>query len=196
MIKSESIKLLAQALSKFQSEITNPKNSAVNPFFKSKYAPLSDVLTLIRPTLSKYGLSIVQPVFGDTNNISVTTILMHESGEFIESEPLVFKTEKATPQGAGSSITYARRYSISSILGISSEDDDDGNACEKPTVNKAPVKQEAPKSNTISQEQQQNIIKSAKDTTKALQILKKYGYNKSSEIKTSDYEVILKELGE
>lgn len=127
MNKSESIANLAGALAQFQSEISNPKNTANNPFFKSKYAPLNDVLNLVRPILSKHGLSIFQSPSGNGDNIIITTMLMHSSGEWIEADPLVLKADKATAQGAGSAITYGRRYATSAILGISSEDDDDGN---------------------------------------------------------------------
>jgi len=128
--KSESIKNLAIALSKFQSEVENPKNTADNPFYRSKYAPLQDVLNTVRPLLSKHGLSVVQSPAGDGELISITTLLLHESGEWIEFDPLVLKAEKVTPQGAGSMITYGRRYALSAVLGISSEDDDDGNSLE------------------------------------------------------------------
>lgn len=130
MQKSESIKNLAIALSKFQSEVENPKNTADNPFYRSKYAPLQDVLNTVRPLLSKHGLSVVQSPAGDGELISITTLLLHESGEWIEFDPLVLKAEKVTPQGAGSMITYGRRYALSAVLGISSEDDDDGNSLE------------------------------------------------------------------
>lgn len=130
MEKSENIKELATALAKFQGEVTNPANTANNPFFKSKYAPLSEVLKLVRPILSKNGLSVVQAPSGDGESIIVVTTLMHESGEYIEFSPLVLKADKPTAQGAGSAITYARRYALSAILGISSEDDDDGNHAE------------------------------------------------------------------
>lgn len=130
MNKSDSITELAKALAKFQGEVKNPSNTATNPYFKSKYAPLNDVLNLVRPLLSKNGLSVVQAPSGDGENIVVTTTLIHESGEWIESSPLVLKADKATAQGAGSAITYARRYALSAVLGISSEDDDDGNHAE------------------------------------------------------------------
>lgn len=139
MNKSESIKELAIALSKFQGEIKNPGNTAENPYFKSKYAPLNDVLNLVRPILSKNGLSVVQAPSGDGESIVVTTTLLHESGEWIEFNPLVLKTDKATAQGTGSAITYARRYAISAILGISSEDDDDGNIAEPQKENTTKV---------------------------------------------------------
>lgn len=147
MQKSDSIKNLAASLSKFQSEIENPKNTADNPFFKSKYAPLNDVLNVVRPLLSKHGLSVIQSPGGDGQNISINTMLIHESGEWIEFEPLVLKAEKMTPQGAGSAVTYGRRYSISAVLGISSEDDDDGNHAShnknKNTPNKNQPKKES-----------------------------------------------------
>ncbi len=140
MNKSESIKELATALSKFQGEIKNPGNTADNPFFKSKYAPLNEILNVARPILAKNGLSVIQTPSGDGQNIILTTTLIHSSGEWIESPELVLKADKATAQGAGSAITYARRYALSAILGISSEDDDDGNIAEKQADLKAPTK--------------------------------------------------------
>lgn len=127
MRTSDSIKSIAKAISAFQAEVKNPANTEENPFFKSKYAPLNDILNLVRPLLSKHGLSIIQSPAGDGQNIAITTLITHESGEWIESDPLTLKADKATAQGAGSAITYARRYALSAMLGISSEDDDDGN---------------------------------------------------------------------
>ena len=127
MQRSESIKNIAKALAQFQAEVRNPANTESNPFYRSKYAPLSDILNLARPLLSKHGLSVLQSPSGDGQNVTVTTLITHESGEWIESEPLTLKADKATAQGAGSAITYARRYALSAMLGISSEDDDDGN---------------------------------------------------------------------
>jgi hypothetical protein len=165
MNKSESISNLSAALAKFQAEVQNPKNTANNPFYKSKYAPLCDVLNLVRPLLAKYGLSVIQsPVGGDIIHgfifgqnkdgsnehgslisISITTLLCHESGEWIEGGPMVVYLEKPTPQGAGSAISYARRYCLSSILGISSEDDDDGNHGERRRPNQQPQENLKPK---------------------------------------------------
>ena len=141
MLKSESIKNIAAALSKFQAEITNSKNTAKNPFFNSLYSPLNEVLNHVRPILAKNGLSILQSPGGDGANIIISTLLMHESGEWIESEPLVLKADKATAQGAGSAITYARRYALSAVLGISSDDDDDGNHATGDKEDKPPVTQ-------------------------------------------------------
>ncbi len=126
--KSESIENLAKSLSKFQAEVTNPANTANNPFYKSKYAPLNEVLNTVRPVLAKYGLSVIQSTSSSADSVSVTTALLHDSGEWIKLEPLYLKADKNNAQGFGSAITYGRRYTLSAALGISSEDDDDGNS--------------------------------------------------------------------
>lgn len=126
MEKSESIVKLAAALSKFQGEVKNPPNSANNPFFKSKYAPLDVVINTIKPVLAKYGLSYIQMPGGDGEHVTCSTILMCE-GEWLESDVLVLKADKITAQGAGSAISYARRYQLTAILGLAGEEDDDGN---------------------------------------------------------------------
>lgn len=139
MNKSESIKELASALSKFQGEVTNPKNTAKNPQFDSKYAPLQDILSLARPLLSKQGLSVLQFTEGELETVIISTMLLHESGEFIQMAPFTLRGEQSIKgggkvlnvQGAGSMITYIRRYQVSAILGLASEDDDDGNDASK-----------------------------------------------------------------
>lgn len=133
MLKSESIQNLTKALVAFQQEVKNPTNTAVNPHFKSRYAPLSEVLNDVRPLLAKHGLAVIQFPGGDGETVSITTMLVHDSGEWLEFPPLVLKTDKLTPQGAGSAITYGRRYTLAAVLGISSEDDDDGNEASRPT---------------------------------------------------------------
>jgi hypothetical protein len=141
MNKSDSIKELSTALAKFQAEIKNPKTTAKNPQFSSKYAPLDVILEVVRPILGKLGLSIIQNTGGDLENISISTILLHSSGEWIETDSFKFKGEqmlkgggtKLSIQGAGSCITYGRRYQVTAILGIAGNDDDDGNSANKGT---------------------------------------------------------------
>ena len=131
MEKSESIIKIAAALSKAQGDIKNPSNSKTvkvptsKGTYSYKYAPLDEILGSIRPILSKHGLSILQTPSTESDHVVVTTILLHESGEYIVAPPLRLKMQQYTPQGAGSAITYARRYALSSILVISIEDDDD-----------------------------------------------------------------------
>lgn len=125
--KSETISKLAIALVKAQSEITSVSKDGANPHFKSKYATLDNIIDETRPVLAKHGLAILQMPGGDGENVIMRTMLMHESGEWLETEPLVMRPVKNDPQGMGSCITYARRYSYSSLLSISTDEDDDGN---------------------------------------------------------------------
>jgi len=131
--KSESIKELASALNKAQSEMTGAKKSAYNPFFKSNYSKLSEVIEVSREPLSNNGLSIAQLPLSEDNKCGVETILMHTSGEWI-SQKLLVASPKQDPQGYGSCITYCRRYSWQSVLGIPSEDDDGHAASHKDPV--------------------------------------------------------------
>ncbi len=136
MDKSETIINLAKALAAFQGEVKNPANTASNPFYKSKYAPLNEILNEVRPIMAKHGLSVIQSPGGNGKDISISTMLLHSSGEWMELTPLTLTAEKITPQGAGSAITYGRRYVISALLGIASEDDDDGNVLENTSFKK------------------------------------------------------------
>ena len=128
MNKSESIKELCTALIVAKAEFNPIKKTALNPFFKSKYATLEMVIEATDPALCKNGLSIIQLVNGE----NLETVLIHTSGEWIASETAL-KAVKQDPQAQGSAITYARRYALSAILGVASEEDDDGNAGTKPT---------------------------------------------------------------
>lgn len=125
---SENIAELAKALSAVQAEIRNPYNTANNPYFKSKYAPLPDILNLVRPILAKHGLSVTQEDVTDENGgVGVATTLLHNSGQYIEYAPFFLHPKNLDPQTAGGAITYARRYALNAVLGISGEEDDDGN---------------------------------------------------------------------
>ncbi len=130
MNKSESIKEIAAALSKAQGQLKNAKRDKLNPFFKKKYADLASLWDTCRPVLSTNGLSIVQGVSSNEMNVNISTLLMHNSGEWIESE-LILHAEKSTPQSMGSAITYGRRYSLSAMLGLVADEDDDGNEASK-----------------------------------------------------------------
>lgn len=166
---SESVKNLAFALAKFQEEVRHPENSATNPQFRSKYAPLNVVINTVKPILAKNGLSFIQSTGAEGENIVVTTVLLHESGEFIESDPLVlpaYQIKKGgekdfNAQGAGSAITYARRYSLSAILGLSSEDDDDGNGQNqgyKDASSNPPTSNNSQANNTDAEKRRQEAI--------------------------------------
>lgn len=127
MKKSESISELAKAFAKTQQELKQPLKNAENPFFNSTYVPLENVTQSITDVATKNGLSYSQEPTVIDGVVSVTTLVMHSSGEWIEYEPLRLKPDKNNIQGCGSAITYAKRYALSAIFGITSDKDDDGN---------------------------------------------------------------------
>jgi hypothetical protein len=120
---SESIKNLAASLCKAQAEMGGAVKDSKNPFFKSDYADLTSVIKAIKEPFANHGLSYTQFPTNDDGRIGVSTLLMHESGEYLEHS-YTLPTTKADPQAAGSAITYARRYALQSIAGIPTADDD------------------------------------------------------------------------
>jgi len=123
MKQSESIKELATALCLAQAAMGGAVKESKNSFFKSSYADLTSIIKVVKEPFADNGLSFVQlPVSGETY-VGVTTMLMHTSGEWLQSEYMLPMT-KRDPQAAGSAITYARRYALQSLAGIPSVDDD------------------------------------------------------------------------
>lgn len=143
MRMSESIGNIAKALAEFQATIKDPKKEGKGNY--GKYVKIDDMLPIVRPALAAVGLSVIQnPYSTGTDTITMTTMLMHSSGEWIESDPLTLASARVSAQGSGAAITYARRYCLASFLGIVSDDDDDGQRCEtpaKPKVAMATAKQ-------------------------------------------------------
>lgn len=132
MNKSESIAEIAKALSAFQGEVKQPLKDKANPFFKSKYVPLENVVEAITEISSKHGLSFLQYPVNQESRVGIITILMHSSGEFIETEPIFATPAKQDAQATGSVITYLKRYALSAVFGITSDEDDDGNNASQP----------------------------------------------------------------
>jgi len=130
---------LAKALSAAQGQLSTAKKKSTNPHFKSKFADLSEVWEACRAALSKNKIAVIQcPQFTDKCDYLETT-LVHESGEYMVSR-MVLKNAKGDMQGLGSSISYAKRYSLAAMVGVTSEDeDDDGNAASIPTSNQQPA---------------------------------------------------------
>lgn len=146
MNKSDSIAELAAALAKAQGQMSPAKMDSVNPFLKNRYANLGDVIQAARKPLSDNGLSFSQHPVVLEGYVKVTTILMHSSGQWIESEitlPVDNSKGLSLAQSMGAIITYLRRYSISAILGIYADEDTDGNDA-KPASKPAPKPAAAP----------------------------------------------------
>lgn len=132
MDNPESRNELFGALAQAQLEFLPLKKNAENPYFGNKYADLAAIRESTTPALSKHGLAIMQLVIADEQFAIVETYLGHKSGQSISST-VKLKPTKADPQGFGSAITYARRYGLGAMLGLASEEDDDGNEASKST---------------------------------------------------------------
>ena len=146
--KSETSTALYVALARAQSQISVPSKNAVNPAFKSRYVDLSSVLAAVLPAWNANGLAISQfPFVADgAEYIELTTLISHTSGEWMESS-IRMPVAKRDPHGIASAITYARRYTVSSIAGLM-QDDDDGNLASQVDVSRVEarnvVRQTAP----------------------------------------------------
>lgn len=123
MKQSESIKELATALCLAQAEMGGAVKDSKNTFFKSAYADLTSVIKVVKEPFANHGLSFIQLPTSNDAFVGVTTMLMHKSGEWLQSEYMLPMT-KRDPQAAGSAITYARRYALQSLAGIPAVDDD------------------------------------------------------------------------
>lgn len=100
------------------------RKDETNPHFKSQYASLDAVIEAIQGALTEQGLAVLQDVTGAENGLEVVTTLLHESGEFIQLEPLPIPTVKNDAQGFGSAMTYGRRYQLMAFFKLAPADDD------------------------------------------------------------------------
>lgn len=127
---------IAAALKVAQDNLGDVKKNATNPHFKSKYADLGAVLDAVWPALEKAGIALLQPPAGRIASdneyyVVVETVLLHTSGQRCWSQ-LTLPVSKSDPQGAGSAITYGRRYAVQSFFGLTAEDDDGNAASRRP----------------------------------------------------------------
>ena len=147
MNKSSTLVKLSAALVKAQAEMPVVKMNAQNPFLKNKYADLGAVINASRPILAKHGLAIVQTPVSDMDKIGVTTLLVHESWEWLEDTIFIASSNSkglTEAQSAAVVISYLRRYSWSSMLGLYADEDNDAHAPEpKPEKTESQKKQTA-----------------------------------------------------
>jgi len=131
------MKQIATALLKAQSEMSNPKKGATNPFFKSKYADLNSVREATIPILNANEITVLQPIVHVDGKNFVKTILLHSSGELLESLTEIIYNKQNDAQAQGSGISYARRYSLQSFVCVGADDDDGNHAvASKPNATK------------------------------------------------------------
>lgn len=119
---------IASAFIKAKKEFSPALKDKTNPAFRSKYADLGACLEAVNDALLENGIALVQRTFEDATGVTVETVFVHESGEVMESGKLHVPASKQDPQGYGSALTYARRYSLMTACGIAPEDDDGNSA--------------------------------------------------------------------
>ena len=126
-LQEQDMKQIAVAFIKAKKAFAPALKSSTNPHFKSKYAALDACIEAVNDSFLAAGIAMYQETFEDATGVTVETVLLHESGECIRCGKLHVPASKQDPQGYGSALTYARRYSLMAACGIAPEDDD-GNA--------------------------------------------------------------------
>lgn len=132
------MKNIATALVKAQKAFGPALKSSTNPHFKSRYADLAACVEAVISGLNDNGIAMIQKSYDCEGGVMVETVFVHESGEMLECGILHVPASKQDPQGYGSALTYARRYSLMAACGIAPEDDD-GNAASRRTEIKVTV---------------------------------------------------------
>jgi hypothetical protein len=127
------MKNIASALVKAQRGFAPALKTSTNPHFRSKYVDLAGCVEAVVDSLNAAGIALIQRTSEDSTGVTVETVFVHESGEMLECGKLHVPAAKQDPQGYGSALTYARRYSLMAACGIAPEDDD-GNAASRVKV--------------------------------------------------------------
>lgn len=138
MKSSDALDQISPALVAALGELKGVAKDSKNPHFKNDYASLEAVIDTARPVLASHGLAFMQGLGEFSGNaMTVSTRILHESGQWIESD-FQMPVGKADPQGTASASTYARRYSLMGILGLPAVDDDGEAAMQRPPAVKNP----------------------------------------------------------
>lgn len=157
MEHSEMVSTFAAAFVAAQQQIEGAVKDKTNPHFKTQYADLSAVMEACKGALNAQGIAILQtPAPSDTGTLAIDTVLMHKSGEWVSGRTVI-PLPKNDPQGYGSAMTYARRYSLASMVGVCPEDDDGEGAMpqrgqQQRRQDPAPREQPAPKADKAARE--------------------------------------------
>jgi hypothetical protein len=142
------MKNISSAFVKAQAGFAPALKTSTNPHFKSKYADLAACVEAVIDSLNSNGIALIQRTFEDSGGVTVETVFLHESGEMLEGGKLHVPAAKQDPQGYGSALSYARRYSLMAACGIAPEDDD-GNAASKVAKATKPLLKRPPPQNGV-----------------------------------------------
>jgi hypothetical protein len=170
---SAEIVELAKALPKAQAAIAKVTKDATNPHFDAKYASMSEIAEAVLPAMNAAGFSVLQPVATDVDGVRVTTILLHESGQWLRSTHTI-PVSKRDAQGFGSALTYARRQALQALLTVAphGEDDDAENAVGRGSSAKPPLPPKEPERPTLAKRSAHlkrtlSDVKTLRDLTRA-----------------------------
>ena len=185
MKQSETLTKIAPALVAALSEMRGALKDSKNPHFRNDYASLESVIEAAKPVLAAHGLAFMQGLGEYVGGaMTVSTRIIHESGEWIESD-FQMPVGKADPQGTASASTYARRYSLMGILGLPALDDD----------GEAAMPRNAPKVASITSEQAETILVKLESTNSDKgRFLQYIGAPSISAIPANKYEAAINAL--
>ena len=199
---SEDISKLALALSKFQGSvgpIYKTKSAGNGSAYSYKYADLSEIMGTISKTLSECELSLSQILTEAEGERVIVTMLMHSSGQWIRG--LAKIPEQKDIQGLGKAITYLRRYSLSSILGVAAEDNDNAQSIkDNEMVTKKPagkVAASSPKAGKITEEQKETLADLAvqiDDLNLISQLCNQFRINNIEDVDSAGYQTVYNAL--
>ena len=145
------MKQIASSLVKAQKAFGPALKSSTNPHFKSRYADLAACVEAVIDGLNGNGIMLMQQTHECEDGVIVETVFVHESGETLSAGRLHVPAAKQDPQGYGSALTYARRYSLMAACGIAPEDDDGNAAAKRPTLDPAPYVNQLMKCATLDE---------------------------------------------
>lgn len=158
---------IAPAFIKAKREFGPALKDRTNPAFKSKYADLGACIDAVEGALLANGIAFIQETFEDSTGVTVETVFIHESGEVMRCGKLHVPASKQDPQGYGSALTYARRYSLCAACGIAPEDDDGNAGVKGLQAERQPREAKDPKNDPASIEQ---AVKDGKAAAVALHL--------------------------
>lgn len=136
---------IAKAFVAAQKQFAPALKTSTNPHFKSKYADLASCVEAVIDALNSHGIALLQKPHLCESGVTIETVFVHESGEQLSGGVFHTPAQKNDPQGYGSAMTYARRYSLMAACGIAPEDDD-GNSASRPRETVKPVSMAKPAS--------------------------------------------------
>lgn len=192
-MESADLNKLFEALAKAQLEMEVAKTDSTNPYFKSKYADLRSIVDASRPFLAKQGLCVLQrTITGDDDTSYLYTRLGHLSGQWMESL-MPIRPPKQDIQTLGSYMTYLRRYSYASMVGVvSGDEDDDGETAMHPSREPGKAASE-----TISKAQLHILAEELKGEGETLEkLMKNFSISKLADLPASRYTKCIERIRE